>query len=152
MATATGISIEEYLATDYEPDCDCVDGVLEDRDVGQRDHSYFQAALCACLFAMRKKLGCHVFDEQRSRVTRTRFRIPDVCVVLGSYPEEQVFTRVERKIQDYFAFGVKYVWVIDPQERRGWIYTGTESREVLDGVLRTEDPEITVFLNECPIP
>lgn len=169
MATATGTSIEEYLRTDYEPDCDYVDGELEDRNVGQRDHSYFQAALCACLFNLRRKLDYHVFVEQRLSVSKTRFRIPDVCVVLGSYPDEQVFnkppflcieilspedrmSRMQSKIRDHFIFDVTYVWVIDPQERRGWIYTGPHgsiiSREAVDGILRTSDPEITVPLAE----
>jgi hypothetical protein len=35
MALATRVSLEEYLSTDYEPDCDYVDGVLEERNVGR---------------------------------------------------------------------------------------------------------------------
>jgi Uma2 family endonuclease len=165
MATATGISIEEYLGKSYEPDCDYVDGELEDRNVGQRDHSYLQAAISGFFFALRRRLGCHVFTEQRMRVSKTRVRLPDVCVVLGPYPEEPVFTkppflcieivspddrisRMQRKLRDYFNFGVKYVWVIDPQERRGWIHTRAESREAVDGLLRTSDPEIVLPLDE----
>jgi len=165
MATATGISIEEYLRTEYEPDCDYVDGELEDRNVGQRDHSYLETAIGAYLFALRKRIGAHVFTEQRLRVSKTRFRLPDLCVVLGAYPKERVFdqppflcieilspedrmSRMQRRIREYFAFGVKYVWVIDPEERRAWIYTGSEIREATDGILRTSDPEIIVPLAE----
>lgn len=35
MDAATTISIEEYLASDYEPDVDFVDGALEDRNAGE---------------------------------------------------------------------------------------------------------------------
>ena len=57
-------------------------------------------------------------------------------------------SRMQRRIREYFAFGVKYVWVIDPEERRAWIYTGSEIREATDGILRTSDPEIIVPLAE----
>ena len=57
-------------------------------------------------------------------------------------------SRMQRKLREYLDFGVKYVWVIDPEERRGWIYTAAESHEALDGVLRTNDPEIILPLAE----
>ena len=57
-------------------------------------------------------------------------------------------SRTQNRIRDHFNFGVKYVWVIDPVERRAWIYTGSESREVLDGILCAGDPEITVSLSD----
>ena len=52
------------------------------------------------------------------------------------------------KIDDYLRFGVAYVWVIDPQTGKAWIYTPEVIREVRDGVLRTEKPEIEVPLSE----
>ena len=57
-------------------------------------------------------------------------------------------SRMQQKIDDYLAFGVRYVWVIDPQTRKAWIYTPDEIREVRDGVLRTENPGITVPLGD----
>jgi hypothetical protein len=39
MAAATLISLETYLTTSYEPDCDFDDGMLEDRNVGEYDHN-----------------------------------------------------------------------------------------------------------------
>ena len=41
MAT-TQVSLSEYLTTDYEPDCDYVDGELEERNVGEKEHSAVQ--------------------------------------------------------------------------------------------------------------
>lgn len=164
MATATGISIEEYLRTEYEPDCDYVDGELEDRNVGEYDHGYVQGELYARFRALRKMIGAHPSLEQRVRVRKTRRRVPDVCLILGK-PDEQVFnkppflcieilspedrlSRMQRRIRDYLEFGVRFVWLIDPMERRAWIYSGTQIREALDGILRTSDPEITVPLSE----
>ena len=42
MAT-TQLSLEEYLSTDYGPDCDYVDGELEERNLGEQEHSITQA-------------------------------------------------------------------------------------------------------------
>jgi hypothetical protein len=56
MATETLIPVSEYLSTDYEPDCDYVDGLLEERNVGEKDHSKLQTML-ARLFIVRTVIG-----------------------------------------------------------------------------------------------
>jgi Uma2 family endonuclease len=53
-------------------------------------------------------------------------------------------SRVQEKIDDFLSFGVRYVWLINPEGRRAWIYTRDSISEVRDGVLRTENPEIVV--------
>ena len=42
MKTETFVSVEEYLKTSYEPECDYVDGEVQERNVGERDHSILQ--------------------------------------------------------------------------------------------------------------
>ena len=42
MTTGTLIFLEEYLASTYEPDCDYVDGHLEERNLGELNHSELQ--------------------------------------------------------------------------------------------------------------
>jgi hypothetical protein len=37
MSTKTLVSVEEYFATSYRPDCDYVDGVIEERNLGEMD-------------------------------------------------------------------------------------------------------------------
>jgi len=90
MPTGTLISVEEYLATSYRPDCDYVDGRVEELNWGEFDHSCLQTAVAAYFFARRKQLNITVAVEQRVQVSHTRFRIPDVCVVLGK-TTEQIF-------------------------------------------------------------
>ena len=51
-------------------------------------------------------------------------------------PEDRI-SRMQERIDDYLAFGVSYVWVIDPKTRRAWVHTPTGISEVKDGVLRT---------------
>jgi Uma2 family endonuclease len=164
LPTTPLVSVEEYLHTDYEPDCDYVDGELEDRNVGEKDHGKVQLALLLFLHGRRKEWNIFLIQEQRIQVAPTRFRVPDVCVFAGPEPEEQIFhhppflcvevlspedrmSRMQRKIDDYLKFGVAYVWVVDPQTRRGWIYTVEGMREVQDGVLRTETPDMAVPLS-----
>jgi Uma2 family endonuclease len=162
MATDTLISVREYLATSYRPDCDYVDGVIVERNVGERDHSYLQSKIIAYLYARQKEFGIYVFTEQRVRVKPTRFRIPDVCVVLGAWPKDPVFTtppficieilseedrwaRVQERIDDFLAFGVPYIWILDPHSQKAYACTSTGTHEVQE--LRTENPEIFVPLD-----
>jgi Uma2 family endonuclease len=159
------VPVEEYLRTAYRPDCDYLDGEVLERNVGERDHSKLQREFILYLGTRAKQWGIHVFPEQRVQVAAHRFRIPDICVVAGKEPGEQIFREppficievlskddtlrsVQSRVDDYLKFGVPHVWVFDPFDRRVWTYTSDGSREVKDGVLRTENPAIEVFLAE----
>lgn len=164
MSVTELVPVEEYLSTDYSPDCDFVDGVLEDRNVGEKDHSKLQRAFILWLGTRQKELGIQIFPEQRVQVSASRYRVPDLCVTIGE-PDEQVFTtapflcieilspedqirRVLVKIADYLEFGVLYVWLIDPLKRTATVYTAKEILPVNDGVLRTRNPDLAVPLSE----
>ena len=56
-------------------------------------------------------------------------------------------SRVRQKIDEYLAFGVSYVWLIDPERRRADVYTPSLIYEAKDGLLRTENPAIEVPLD-----
>jgi Uma2 family endonuclease len=56
--------------------------------------------------------------------------------------------RVQDRIDDYLKFGVPYVFLINPKNRRVWRYTQAGSTEVMDGLLRTENPSLSVPLAE----
>ncbi len=46
MATTTFISVAEYLSSDlYEPAADYVDGAVEERPMGEFDHTTWQLAI-----------------------------------------------------------------------------------------------------------
>jgi Uma2 family endonuclease len=77
MASTTSISVSEYLKTSYHPDCDYVDGRIEERNVGEHDHAAVQAP-------------------------------------------EDTLRRMQQRVDDYLAFGVKHVWVLDPATQRGY--------------------------------
>ena len=165
MPTGTLISVEEYLATSYRPDCDYVDGRIEERNVGDWDHGSLQAAIAAYFVVRRKQWGISVATELRVQVKASRFRIPDVCVVVGE-PKEQVLTRppflcveilspedrmkrVQERIDDYLAMGVSYVWVLDPSDRHVYVATRAAGLQEFKGdVLRTENPTLELPLSE----
>ena len=159
------VPLEEYLGTSYRPDCDYVDGEVLERNIGERDHSELQREFILYLGTRAKNWGIHVFPEQRVQVAPRRFRIPDVCVVVGPEPGDQIFHEppficieilskddslrsVQKRIDDYLSFGVPYVWVFDPIDRRAWTYNLEGAREIKDGVLRTENPSIEISLPE----
>jgi Uma2 family endonuclease len=96
-------------------------------------------------------------------ITRTRYRIPDVCLGLGPKPKggplvDPPFLAVEvmspddrpgqmeDKIRDYLTCGVKYVWVVDPESRSAVVHTSEGSKDADDGILRTENPSIELPL------
>ena len=159
MSTAALVSLQEYLTTTYRPDCDYVDGVLVERNVGQKDHSKLQGEVFTFFRSRRRELRLAAFPEQRIRISARRFRIPDICVTSLPEPDEQIFTeppyicieilspedtfpRLQERFDDYLAMGVPNVWVLDPGSRRGWAVTREGHFEALDGVLRTADGRV----------
>src|SRR5579864_6625025 len=92
MAT-TQVSLEEYLRTDYEPDCDYVDGELEERNVGEKEHSAVQAFFIKWLAAHEEQLKLEAYPEIRMRVSPTRMRVADIAILPLNAPFEGVLTR-----------------------------------------------------------
>src|SRR5579884_776773 len=85
---ATLMSVDEYLHTSFSPDCEYVDGVIVERNLGEKPHSKLQTRLAYLLMQIK---GVQPWVEQRVQVSPTRFRVPDVCVTIGE-PEENIFT------------------------------------------------------------
>jgi Uma2 family endonuclease len=163
MGVATLVSEETYLHTSYEPDCEFEDGVLIERNLGEEHHSWLQGALTAFLFRRRKRWNIEVYPEQRCRIRKGRYMIPDVCVIRSPRSAEAVFIeppliwieilspedrpiRVNRKVRELLEFGVPNIWVIDPDTLEAEIHSPTGSRTVLDGVLRVDGTPIEVPL------
>jgi len=165
VKSAALISVEEYLRTAYSPDRDYVDGEVQERNLGERDHSTLQKRLILYIGNREKTWNVFLYPEQRVQVSSTRFRIPDICVYAGQEPEGQIFqtppficieilspedrwARVQERIDDYLKFGVSHVWVINPVDQRAWKCTEAGNAEILDGVLRTQNPLLEVPLVE----
>ncbi len=130
----TLVSVEEYLSTAYHPDVDFVDGRIEERNGGEREHGELQFRI-AVLLKRQKVLV--PFIETRLRVADMKFRIPDVCAY-ETRPAESVFTqppvlcveilspedrlhRIAKVAQDYLSMGVPTVWLLDPIGKRAYV-------------------------------
>jgi Uma2 family endonuclease len=137
MATSTHISLEQYLNTAYEPDAEYVDGEVEERNVGEYEHNLVQLALVNWFNEHGREWKIRSIQEQRTKLTPTLYRIPDVCVFSRGLPRESVFTqpqivaievlspedkhsKIQERIEDFIKFQVPNIWVIDPIKRMGW--------------------------------
>lgn len=151
MATASAlpklISMEEYLASSYEPDLEFVDGVLEEKNMGEWDHSFLQAVITAWFVNHRDEWKIDVLTEYRTRTSKTRVRLPDICVVRQGEPVERVRVtapllcieilspedrpgRVMKRLDDFVAMGAENLWILDPGDRSAATYTREGMRPV----------------------
>jgi Uma2 family endonuclease len=158
MATGSLVSVREYLSTSYRPDCDYIDGVVLERNVGEKSHSQLQSAIWLYYHLRREQWRLWGFVELRVQVSATRFRVPDVCLTLGNPPgqilttppficieilsPEDRLSEMRERVEDYLAFGVPYVWILDPATRHAWRCTAGGMHDVTE--LRTENPEMLV--------
>jgi Uma2 family endonuclease len=165
VETRSLIPVEEYLHASYSPDCDFVDGEVLERNVGEHDHADLQSEIVTYFRTRYRKAGFSAVVEQRVQVSPTRFRIPDVCVARAERPMEQIYRKpplivieilspedrvsvLRKKVDDYLAFGVPNIWVIDPKERHAFICSRQGWVESADLVLRTTDGAIVLPLPE----
>ncbi len=163
MAATTQISVEEYLNTVYRPDCDYVDGIVEERNLGELDHGLAQTRIASFFLNLYSQTGLLPVTELRMRLRSGKYRIPDVLVTRGK-PDEQILTkppvlcveilspedrlsRVNARVQEYLDFGVPVVWVIDPADKTIWLYRKT-GMEQAHGSVKLDSTEIEVPFSE----
>jgi len=156
------VSVEEYLNTNYNPDVEFVDGVLVERNVGDWLHSLIQSNV---LFALRTKYPhLKVVPELRSSVTSTRYRLPDVCVLLTApqtkylldtaflvvevLSEGDVMSAVIERLQEYAAKGVKDMWLIDPRQKMLYSYRPPTLVEIEGESISTLDDSVSLSRTE----
>ncbi len=165
MSSATLVSVQEYLATSYRPDCDFVDGELQGRNLGELEHALLQGAIFAWFWARRGEWNILPLPEQRVQVAPTRFRVPDVTVLRIDQPREPIVTTpplilievlskddtlrsMRERVDDYLNFGVQHVWILDPATRRAYVCSRTGFQEPESGVLAVPGTPIRLVLSE----
>jgi Uma2 family endonuclease len=103
-------------------------------------------------------------NSRRRRAARPdRFRIPDVSVISRDQPVEPIFRHppllcievlskddtlrsIEDRVDDYLAFGVPNVWILDPEKRRAYVCTKGSFTEPAAGVLAIPGSPIQIPL------
>jgi Uma2 family endonuclease len=160
MATTHLVSVEEYLHSTFEPDAEYVEGRIVPRALPQKTHSKLQTYFVETLCGIGRPLGYRVWVEQRIRTRRdpARFRVPDVCVTAGE-PEEEIFIEppflcvevlspddsaqeLRIKIDEYLAWGVAHVWVVDPVSLGGELHERDRIERVRNGRFRAGKIEV----------
>jgi Uma2 family endonuclease len=168
MATATQVPLETYLHTDYQPDREYVDGEVRERNLGEKEHARLQKLILRYFLSLEDRGSLSVFPELRVQVSPTRFRVPDLTVLRADAPDEQIITHpplivveilspgdsllgMREKIEDYLAFGIPNIWIVDPSDRMGYICRSGSFREWQPATnLNVPDTEISLNLTRLP--
>jgi Uma2 family endonuclease len=159
------VSVQEYLRTSYSPDCEYVDGRIEEPNLGEKENSILQLYFAFLFRLNRAAWGIEVYPELRTQVAKTRFRIPDVLVVGAGVRFESVLDQppliaieilspddslgdLNEKVDEYLAFGVKHIWVFDPKRRVAWWADRSGFQSVESGELTIDGTPIRIVLSE----
>ena len=158
-------TVREYLRTSWSPDREFVDGRIEERNLGEKEHSILQRFFTVLFAIHRAEWGVEVFPELRTQTRDTRFRVPDVLVMRRGDQFERYVTvppliaveilspedtlrAMQEKVAEYRQFGIEYIWIIDPEPRIAYRYTGSSLEEVNSGELTVPGTPIRVVLSE----
>jgi Uma2 family endonuclease len=165
MASATLIPVGEYLKSSYEPDCDYIEGELQERNVGERPHNAVQYILTERFNRNRREWKVVAFQEQRVQVSDARFRIPDVAVLRRSDPADDIvqkaplicievlspedrLQRIQERFADYARMGVENMWLIDPLSRHAWVVSADGSQQRVNDAFTVSGTPIRIDLTE----
>lgn len=152
MAIETAVALSEYFETAYEPDAEYVDGIVEERPVGEYDHACWQRAIQKWFLQHEEDWNIRALAELRVQVGPTRYRVPDVTVLDHLLAKEQIVThppvavfevlspedrlpRVLVKLQDYERMGIKNIFVADPRDGSIWRFQHGELVTAESGAL-----------------
>jgi len=159
------VTVEEYLSTSYEPDCEYDDGALVERNLGEFEHSFLQVLLGTLFTNNMDAWGVYGLPEQRVQIKPKRFLVPDLCVLRVGSKRESILTRppliaieimspedkkknVAAKAIEYLDFGVEHVWIIDPRARAAYLGTRTGLKLVPSGDFAISGTPIVVRTSE----
>jgi len=157
-------TVREYLRTSWSPDREFVDGRIEERNLGEKDHSLIQRYLTFLFMLKRAEWKVEVFPELRTQTQSRRFRVPDVLVTRPEDKFERYVTSapliaieilspedrlaaMQAKAEEYRGFGVQNIWIMDPERRVAYVYNGASLDEVKTGELVVPSTPIRVDLN-----
>jgi Uma2 family endonuclease len=125
------VPIEVYLGSTFEPDAEYVDGVIEERQMGEWSHADLQTAVLLYFLSHRAEWAIRAAPELRVQVSERNYRVPDVTVLDRTLPIEQIIThppiavveilspedsltRMLGKLNEYERMGIKSILILDP--------------------------------------
>ena len=158
-------TVREYLRTSWSPDREFVDGRIDERNLGEKEHSIIQRYFTFLFMLKRAEWKVEVFPELRTQTQSRRFRVPDVLVTrvddqferyitrppliaIEILSPEDTLTAMRAKSVEYRQFGIDNIWIIDPEARIAYSYTEGGLEEVHTGELTVSGTPIRIELNE----
>ncbi|MGD1092291.1 MAG: Uma2 family endonuclease [Bryobacteraceae bacterium] len=136
MVSRSAVPVDQYLVTSF-PDLDREfhDGEVVECSLPDYLHSRAQALLIVFFEALRKRLSVYAYPELRLKLREALYLIPDVAVFCPAPPADGIpctppliaievlspddrLAVVREKPEEYRAWGVKHVWLVDPHSRR----------------------------------
>lgn len=158
-------TVREYLRTNWSPDREFVDGRIEERNLGEKEHSLIQRYLTFLFMLKRAEWGVEVYPELRTQTAAGSFRVPDVLVVKAGQKFERYLTQppliaieilspedsmraMQAKAAEYGRFGIEHIWIIDPEPRIAYRYAESGLEEVQANDLVVSGTPIRVVLSE----
>lgn len=165
MATGVLIPLSEYLHSVYRPDCDYVDGEVQERNLGELDHSDLQGRFLELLGGPANRQHLRANAEIRVQVSPTRFRVPDVCVRAVPAVREQIIRTppllcieiispedriscVRERVSDFLQMGVLEVWLVDPATRSVSVCRGHTATEHTSGEITVPSTPVTLNIED----
>ena len=154
VTTPRPISIERYLnRNNFRPDVDFVDGRLVGRNIGEFNHADVVGELSFRLGNKEEEWSVIGLISVRVRVSATRVRIPDLCVLDANLNHKQVIdhppmlcievlgsedtvTAMRERTQDFLDMGVPEVWIFDPWTRTAFVCTNGAMTAYKQSILR----------------
>ena len=139
MGTNPALTADEYLRTSYPGlDREYRDGEVLERALPDRLHSKTQKLLISLFALLEQRLPLFGYPELRLRLRPGLIRIPDMSVFYPEEPTENVpgkppfiaieilspddrMSEVLGKLEEYRAWGVAHVWLVDPHAQRMYV-------------------------------
>ena len=165
MATALRTSVEEYLRSHYEPECELISGELIQKPMGTREHTRMARRLEQILARYEQK-GLGEVLRELSVLKGDDVRIPDVVFAQTGVRFEngilvqppllcvEVLSPSQRpselfaKCEAYHAWGVPYCWIVDPVKKLAWEYHRDAPVQLISEASSLQAGEIAVALSE----
>ena len=135
MGSKAALTAEEYLRSSFPGvDKEFRDGELIDRSIPDTLHGRVQLLLGAFFLALSKTIPLWPRSEARLKLRDGVYLVPDIAVFHPSAPpkvpdyppliaieilsEDDRASAVREKLQEYRAWGIPHVWLIDPYAKR----------------------------------
>jgi Uma2 family endonuclease len=158
-------TVREYLRSTWSPDREFVEGRIEERNLGEKEHSIIQGYLTALFWNKRTEWAIRAFPQLRTQTQSRRFRVPDVLVTRAgdkferyvTHPPliaieilspEDTLSAMQAKAAEYRDFGIENIWIIDPAARMVYRYTGAALDEMKTGELQVGGTPIRIVISE----